>query len=362
MTAGTAVRQTVSEEEGLLRALEDSFEKTVKVSLLRQVATLPVIIERTIEDIFAWEWASSYRDRVETVVRRYGAVLFRNFGLDTVAQFERFAEALSPGLYGSYGDLPKKEGGRNVYRSTPYPEREMILFHNESSHLESWPRKQLFFCELPSPIGGATPLVDIREMLARLPVPVVDKFERKGLIYVRTFTGNLDVSWQEFFKTNDRGLVEERCRSLGTGFSWLDGDALQMRTFCPAVIRHPITQDRAFFNQIQLHHPYCLGEEVREDLIDVFGLDRLPRTVTYGDGEPIEDEVMSIVGSTYEECAVRFDWRKGDVVMLDNMLTAHARDPYQGPRQIAVAMGDMTRRTDIWSAGDASEHAVQSRS
>jgi hypothetical protein len=43
----------------------------------------------------------------------------------------------------------------------------------------------------------------------------------------------------------------------------------------------------------------------------------------------------------YEACAVRFDWQKGDVILLDNMLVAHARDPFEGPRKIVVAMGDM---------------------
>ncbi|EGH32999.1 syrP protein, putative, partial [Pseudomonas syringae pv. japonica str. M301072] len=46
--------------------------------------------------------------------------------------------------------------------------------------------------------------------------------------------------------------------------------------------------------------------------------------------------------------AVRFEWRKGDVVMLDNMLAAHARDPYEEPRLIVVAMGEMTARGDVW--------------
>jgi len=109
-----------------------------------------------------------------------------------------------------------------------------------------------------------------------------------------------------------------------------------------------VTGERAFFNQVQLHHPFCLGEEMREDLLDMFGADRLPRMVSYGDGTPIEDDVMALLGDAYEACAVRFAWRKGDVVMLDNMLAAHARDPYEEPRLIVVAMGEMTARSDVW--------------
>src|SRR6185369_6892298 len=97
-----------------------------------------------------------------------------------------------------------------------YPEQQMILFHNESAHLERWPRKQWFFCEQPSPVGGATPIVDGREMLRRLPAALVEEFGRKGLLYVRTFTPRLDVDWRDFFKCSDREEVVARLVHAGT--------------------------------------------------------------------------------------------------------------------------------------------------
>lgn len=327
---------------------DNGLDESVRLSMLSAGLTLPVVIEPVTAGLDFAAWASARREAVEALLCRHGAVLFRGFGLDTVSSFEAFAEALSPGLHGSYGDLPKKEGGRNVYRSTPYPEREMILYHNESSHLESWPRKQWFFCEKPSRVGGATPLVDIRQMIRLLPADIVETFERKALTYSRTFTKGVEPSWQNFFGVDDPAVVEARCREQGTDCAWLDADTLQIRTRCPAVIKHPVTGEAAFFNQVQLHHPFCLGEEMREDLLDMFGEDRLPRMVSYGDGTPIEDDVMALLGEAYEACAVRFDWQKGDVVMLDNMLTAHARDPYEEPRLIVVAMGEMTARNDVW--------------
>jgi len=216
--------------------------------------------------------------------------------------------------------------------------------------MDRWPRKQWFYCELPSRVGGATPIVDCREMLRRLPAEIVDAFERKALTYVRTFTPHLDVSWRDFFKTDQRTEVEARLASGGIEWRWLDEDTLQTRTHCPAVMKHPLTGERVFFNQVQLHHPACLEADVREDLLALVGAERMPRHVCYGDGTPIDDETMAIVGRAYEECAVRFDWRKGDVVMLDNMLAAHARDPYEGPRKIVVAMGAMFERSTLLAA------------
>lgn len=332
-------------------------DSPIRTALLDEKRVFPLVIEAADADLDAVAWATSQRDFIEQHLRTHAGILFRNFGLTTPQEFEAFAEAIQPGLYGNYGDLPKKEGGRNTYRSTPYPERQMILYHNESSHLERWPRKQLFFCEFPSPVGGATPIVDCREMLRQLPADVVEEFERKGLLYVRTFTRNLDVSWRDFFKTDSREEVEARLKEAGIEWQWLGDDELQTRTHCPAVVTHPVTGDRVFFNQVQLHHVSCLEPDVKEDLLGMVGQERLPRNVYFGDGSVISDEMMKVVGDAYEACAVRFDWRRGDVVMVDNMLAAHARDPYEGPRKIVVAMGDIYERSALEEAQGASADA-----
>ena len=332
-------------------------DSPIRTALLDEKRVFPLVIEAADADLDAVAWATSQRDFIEQNLRKHAGILFRNFGLTTPQEFEAFAEAIQPGLYGNYGDLPKKEGGRNTYRSTPYPERQMILYHNESSHLERWPRKQLFFCEFPSPVGGATPIVDCREMLRQLPADVVEEFERKGLLYVRTFTRNLDVSWRDFFKTDSKEEVEARLKEGGIEWQWLGDDELQTRTRCPAVVTHPVTGDRVFFNQVQLHHVSCLEPDVKEDLLGMVGQERLPRNVYFGDGSVISDEMMKVVGDAYEACAVRFDWRRGDVVMVDNMLAAHARDPYEGPRKIVVAMGDIYERSALEEAQGASADA-----
>ncbi len=50
---------------------------------------------------------------------------------------------------------------------------------------------------------------------------------------------------------------------------------------------------------------------------------------------------MDHIGEVYEKHAVRFQYQPGDLVSLDNMIVAHARDPFSGPRKIVVALGDM---------------------
>lgn len=322
-------------------------EHCVQLSVLDPLRPLPIVMVPTTRELDPVEWASRQRDFIQAELFKHGAILFRGFPLTTPRDFEAFAEAMSPGLYGRYGDLPKKEEGNNIYQSTPYPKQQMILFHNESSHLACWPRRQWFFCELPSLSGGGTPLVDVREVARRLPPALADRLEQKGLLYIRTFNEDFDVDWREFFKTDDRADVEAQCRASGTAFKWFGDGTLQTLTHCHAITRHPVTCERIFFNQVQLHHPSSLGPVLRKDLEELFGTDKLPRNVVYGDGSPIEDSAMALIGELYESCAVRFAWQRGDVIMLDNMLVAHARDPYTGPRKIVVAMGQMFNRSEL---------------
>src|SRR5256885_16984521 len=128
---------------------------------------------------------------------------------------------------------------------------------------------------------------------------------------------------------------------------WTGKDGLRIRQRCRAVLRHPTTGEMSFFNQVQLHHVHCLEPAVRQSLLSIFTREDLPRHVYYGDGSAIEDSVMDHVGEVYEKNAVRFQWQQGDMVSLDNMLVAHARDPFVGERKILVALGDMITDNEV---------------
>ncbi|MCG8463221.1 MAG: condensation domain-containing protein, partial [Xanthomonadales bacterium] len=127
-------------------------------------SALPLIIEPKLSELNPIAWAEQARGWVEQQLERHGGLLFRGFSLANAEQFEHFAQALEPTLYGRYGDLPKNNSGKNIYHSTPYPEQQMILYHNESSHMAKWPRKQWFYCEIAPQDRGCTPIVDCRQV------------------------------------------------------------------------------------------------------------------------------------------------------------------------------------------------------
>src|SRR5262249_55630173 len=135
--------------------------------------------------------------------------LFRGFLVDSVQEFEEFASTVCDELFADYGDLPREQLGGKVYGSTPYPSDETILFHNESSHMHQWPMLIWFYCVKAAEQGGESPILDCRRVYQLMDPKLRERFEQKGLLYLRNFTAGLDVRWQDFFGTSEKSHVEE---------------------------------------------------------------------------------------------------------------------------------------------------------
>jgi len=307
---------------------------------------LPMLIEPTVAGVDLPAWAGAHRDDIFQMLYRNGAVLFRGFGLTSPSEFEEVAVAICPDLFSEYGDLPKEPTARRIYQSTPYPNDKAILFHNESSHLPQWPMKQFFFCVIASETGGETPVLDCRRVIEEMDPDVLATFESRGLRYTRTFAEGLDVSWQDFFKTDSKDDIERLCTGAGMTCEWTDKGYLRISNQATAVSVHPVTGDRVFFNQVQLHHVSCLDAPTRASLLALFDRADLPRNVYYGDGRDIPDDVMAYVGRLFDELMVPVAWEPGDILMLDNMLVSHGRLPFTGRRKVCVAMAEMAGHLD----------------
>lgn len=323
------------------KAVSVAEETLVETRTFEPGTTMPLVVEPKNDDVDVIDWAAANREFLEGKLLEHGALLFRGFGVGSVAEFENLCQAICPHLYGGYGDLPKNDQGENVYEVTPYPPSKTILFHNESSHMARWPTRQFFFCEVPAEEGGETPIVDCRRIYEAMPARIRDAFEEKGLLYVRNFIEGLDVSWQEFFHTDRREDVERHCRESSFDLEWIGENDLRVKQHALGVTRHPKTDEKVFFNQVQLHHVAALDDDLRESMGALFDRDQFPRNVYYGDGSPILDEDVREIIRIYWDLAVAFQWQPGDVVMVDNMLVSHARNPYRGERKMAVALGAM---------------------
>lgn len=291
-------------------------------------------------------WIESHREQIEERLLRHGGVLFRGFGVRSLADFERLTGAFGADLLEySYRSTPRSQVSDRIYTSTEYPADQHIPMHNEMSYTSSWPMKIWFFCAQAAESGGMTPVADSRRVYERLRPAVREPFARLGVLYQRNFGHELDLPWESVFQTSEPAEVEVLCRAAGLEFEWKPGNRLRTRQVCQAVAQHPRTGEPVWFNQAHLFHVSSLQSEVREALLAEFPEEELPRNTYYGDGSPIEDEVLEEIREAYRLEAVAFPWEQGDLLMLDNMLMAHGRAPFTGPRKILVGMAEPATST-----------------
>ncbi|MGE7888620.1 TauD/TfdA family dioxygenase [Bacillus cereus] len=302
---------------------------------------LPLIVEPKKSSFNLAEWISNNRELINECLFEHGGLLFRGFNIQNSNEFNLVVNNYSTNLI-NYIErtTPRIQMSDNIYTSTEYPANQTITMHNELSYSIMSPEYIWFYCLIPPASGGETPIADVRKVYNRIPEETTNKFKEKGWMLVRNYGDGFGPSWQEAFNTNEKGEVEKYCQEHRIDFEWKTGDRLRTKQVRQAVRRHKETNEMIWFNHISFYHIANLPMELRELFLSEFGLDNIPFNTYYGDGSIIEDEVIEQINLAFEQEKIEFKWKRNDVLMLDNYLVAHARNPFQGERKILVAMGN----------------------
>jgi len=301
---------------------------------------LPHLIEHATTNYELLEIANNAKQQIEDLLLRYGAILLRGFNVDRDS-FCAFVDSLSGGrLDYVYRSTPRKTVGDRVFTATVYPADREIPLHCENAYQRCWPMLLAFFCDQPALKGGETPLADVVKVTERIGPKLLEQFRRRGVRYIRNYTYGVDLPWTEVFQTQSRAEVERFCVEHDIEFAWGPGDNLRTAQTCQGTAIHPRLGIELWFNQAHLFHVSSLGPEHEQNMIDVFGLDGLPRNAVYGDGEAIASKDLNLIRTAFEMEQVAFSWQKNDVLLVDNMQVAHGRRSYLGSRSVLVAMSD----------------------
>jgi len=321
------------------KSIELAPENLTKTEFINSDQRSLLVIQPKVAELDLINWATNNRSWIENELLKYGALLFRSFQLNNQTEFEQFIQAISGELLDySYRSTPRTLVNGKIYTSTEYPAEQFIPLHNEMSYARNWAMKIWFYCVKPAQKSGETPIADSRKVFKKISPQIRERFIDQQIMYVRNYGRGLDLDWQNVFQTNKQSVVESYCCQAGIEFKWVTENHLITSQICQAVATHPITKEILWFNQAHLFHISNLPFKIRESLLSMMPEQDLPRNAFYGDGTPIENSIIEEINDIYRQEAITFTWQVGDILMLDNMLFAHGRNPFVGSRKVLVGM------------------------
>jgi hypothetical protein len=286
----------------------------------------------------------THQEGIDGKLMTAGAIKFDGVRIDTLDDFQQIVNSVSHKFLNYVdGNSPRTKLTGNVYTSTEYDQSQKITMHNELSYSARWPNKLFFSCLQPAASGGETLLADSREILERMDPAIVRAIEEKNIIYIRNLHSGTGIgpSWQYTFETGDKADVEKYCRALGIDFEWRMNDTLRLFQPSRGIIRHRQTKEKVWFNQIDQFHPTQLGEEVCEALVAMYDTpEDFPMFVRFGDGGEIPEEMVQEILQTIAEVTLAPEWQRNQLLIIDNELICHGRNPYTGSRKVLVAMSE----------------------
>src|SRR5881296_2437843 len=294
----------------------------------------------------ATRWAAEHRDALRAAVAEHGSLLVRGLGLRDAAETEAVFRRLASLMIEKEAFAPRRSYSHGVYSSSKWPPNQPMCMHHELSYVLEFPSLMLFACLIAPTDGGATPVADSPTVLHALPTELIKRFEKVGWLLIRNYTHDIGASVADAFGTDDRRAVENYCRANAITFEWLPDGALRTWQRRSAVVHHRRTGQRCWFNQIAFLNGWTMDPEVREYLVDIYGEDGLPFNTRFGNGDVIGADVVQLINEVYEANTAREQWQAGDLMLVDNVRTAHGREPFEGPREVLVAMADAVHLAD----------------
>ncbi len=294
------------------------------------------------------KFAQKHRSSIDDLLTESGAILFRGFDVAGADELDGFVHAVSTSKMDYvYGSTPRTHLTKGIYTATEYPPNQEIPLHSEVSYYTQWPQRLALCCLVPADERGATPLADLRRVGESVGSELVEEFSRRKVMYVRHYHPFVDVPWQQVFQTDSKKRVAQFCKKNDITLEWLDDDVLKTTQICQGTVHHPVLNETFLFNQAHLFHVSSLEPDKAASLIEMFGVDRLPRNAFFGDGAEIEPAKLDVVRVAYEENAVDVEWQAGDVALVDNLQAAHGRRTFAGTRKVLAVLMDPTSENEL---------------
>ncbi len=291
---------------------------------------------KTIDE--ACSWAKENQDAIERLLHQHGAILLRRLPISTVRDFDSFSASFG------YDDFTYEKSFSNavrinltprVFTANEAPPDTEIFLHHELAQAHHFPSKIFFCCLSAADEGGATPLCRSDLLFAEFKTQHPEwtqKFVDLGLKYTiqmpnkDNYNSGQGRSWRSTLSVTSRTEAESRLTDLSYSWTWLEDQTLSATTPIMPAVRELSDGSISFFNQvIAVSKGWRRGKGV-------------PAPLTFGDGSPIDDDILEALTIISHPYTSALNWSSGDIALVDNFRVMHGRHAYSGntPRQVVV--------------------------
>ncbi|KAL5000767.1 hypothetical protein BDV10DRAFT_182956 [Aspergillus recurvatus] len=305
-----------------------------------------------------------------SLLAKHGTLLFRNLPIHSASDFSAFAHAFGyrpHEIIGIVVDRPCL--APNVAPANEAPKEVRIYNHNESPQVPHAPEYIFFYAHKAPAKGGETPISSSLELFhrARAEIPeFIDLLAEKGIKSRVTYTverqyvggSTLRQAFGKEFvdgddETTKRRKVEAQIARYGRGqyttFEWSNdadsqgqgqsqGKVLTLTHHLPAIRAQPGTNLPTLFTGLAAYYKNNIeakkGSNAGRKNVAV---------QTFGDGTPIPEEYLATLVRITDEIRVLHRWQEGDVLVFDNVIAQHGREPWggqQGDRVVLASLFD----------------------
>jgi hypothetical protein len=285
-------------------------------------------------------WCELARDEIAERLHRDGVVAVHGLGVTDAQELVDVVRALGHEPVDPLEPFtPRPVLAPGAYGSAAWPAESPMCMHHELGYALRPPSLVAVACLTAPRTGGATAVADGAAVLADLPPDIVEPAIRTGWSLCRTYSGPVGLTWQDAFGADSPDTVEQYARENDLQLEWLDSVLVTRRTR-PAVLEPTGAPGPVWCNQLAFLSEWTMDPVVRDYLIMELGQDALPFRTSYGDGTPFGPAAVERVNAVYDRHRRWRPWQPGDVLLVDNLRTAHNREPYTGDRQMVVVHAD----------------------
>ena len=225
-----------------------------------------------------------------------------------------------------------------VFTTNESPPSEPIPFHHEIAQVPDPPSYIMFYCDVEPAKGGETPIIrsdQVCDYFFQEFPEFAAEVESKGVKYIRVMpleddnTSAIGRSWKSTFQCTTKKEAEDAMTKIGTTWEWLkNGDVRTTSAAVPAIRTDQRSGRKMFFNSMVA--AYTGWIDSRNDPT---------KAIILGDDSAINGAALLKVAEFQRDHRVCFQWKKGDIILIDNFVTMHSRNTFERPRRILAAIG-----------------------